>query len=143
MRKESKTLILLALLLANTSHLGAQEDLSDADLQTLLEDGESSVQEVSENAPTASEPVSSETVDLGALEASEPEPSFDPNNVEAVQSEPKDAIEMLPVDTSEPTMVETRRLPHSPATNSRYAVGMARRPLSSTVMAVSPWNTIR
>jgi hypothetical protein len=107
LRKESKTLILLALLLANTSHLGAQEDLSDADLQTLLEDGESSVQEVSENAPTASEPVSSETVDLNALEASEPEPSFDPNNVEAVQSEPKDAIEMLPVDTSEPTMVES------------------------------------
>lgn len=92
MRKDSKALILLALLLSQSGASLAQEDeFGDKDLQTLLNDEEAPVKEVkevatestapSEDVPapeapaadvpavtTPSEPVSSETVDLEAFE---------------------------------------------------------------------------
>lgn len=125
MRKESKVLILIALLLSNTTSVVAQEDLNDADLQTLLNEEKApsaEVSEVTEPAPAPSEPVSSETVDLGALEtnldsevtadtpaetAVTPPPADDPS-VQTVESIPADSIEPLPADdTSVPATVES------------------------------------
>lgn len=114
MRKESQILILIALLLANTTVVAQEDEFSDKDLETLLKDEEAPIKEVNdvatetttkqapaEEAPkpetptavdvpsasadlpiatdapditpsvevvTPSEPVSSETVDLEALE---------------------------------------------------------------------------
>ncbi len=95
MRKEAKVFILLALLLANNPSVIAQNEVTDKDLQKLLEAEASTSDEVSEVANPAnpteevitepsttstetieapSESVSSETVDLNNLEASETEP---------------------------------------------------------------------
>jgi nucleoid-associated protein YgaU len=94
-RKEAKVFILLALLLANNPSVIAQNEVTDKDLQKLLEAEASTSDEVSEVANPAnpteevitepsttstetieapSESVSSETVDLNNLEASETEP---------------------------------------------------------------------
>lgn len=134
MRKESKVLILIALLLANTTSLVAQDDLNDEDLQTLLNDDKSTtsssnevneVNEVSE-APksevteTPVENVSSETVDLNALESSETPiaetpaetpvetPTDTPSEISDLEG---DTIESLPSDTSEEKPVETIATP--------------------------------
>lgn len=134
MRKESKVLILIALLLANTTSLVAQDDLNDEDLQTLLNDDKpttsssnevNEVNEVSE-APksevteTPVENVSSETVDLNALESSETPiaetpaetpvetPTDTPSEISDLEG---DTIESLPSDTSEEKPVETIATP--------------------------------
>jgi LysM domain len=120
-RKESKVLIFVALLLANTATTVAQEDLNDADLQTLLEDKSAPVKEVSETEATSAVPVSSETVDLEALETNndsdfttdtpgetvpQPEaPASDPTSVETVVTESQDSIAPLPEDNSQPITV--------------------------------------
>ena len=124
LRKESKVLILLAILLASAGSVVAQEDLNDEDLQTLLEDDKAPLQEVKEvsqapaETPTAeakpSEPVSSETVDLNALESSDPDMAADAP-VEEMPSEetpdtsisetPPNDLESLPSDTSPETTV--------------------------------------
>lgn len=124
LRKESKVLILLALLLANTGSVVAQEDLNDEDLQTLLEDDKSPLQEVKEvsEAPaevpatevTPSEPLSSETVDLNALESSDPDMAAE-TPVEELPAEavpetnisetPPSDLESLPSDASPETTV--------------------------------------
>lgn len=135
MKKESKVLILIALLLAQApTYLQAQEDLSDDDLQTLLDENGSTatsteeVKEVTEAAPEsvapeASEPspadtttveaapttptenVSSETVDLGALE----EPSAPATDTADLSSTPgAETLEALP---SEEPSVETVTTP--------------------------------
>lgn len=135
MRKESKVLILIALLLANTTSLVAQDDLNDEDLQTLLNDDKpstsssnevSEVNEVSE-APksevteTPTENVSSETVDLNALENSDTPvaetpaetpvetPTDTPSEISDLEGD--DTIESLPSDTSEEKPVETIATP--------------------------------
>jgi nucleoid-associated protein YgaU len=136
-RKESKVLILLALLLANTTTVVAQEDLSDQDLQTLLDDAEEPVKEVKEvateaapseapaeataapEAPVAAEttpavePVSSETVDLEALENSQPESTAEvveePAATEPVET--AETLESLPSDTTAEKPVETIAAP--------------------------------
>lgn len=127
MRNESKVLILLALLMANTGSVIAQEDLSDEDLQTLLEEDKAPGQEVKEvseapaEAPAEtpaeakpSEPLSSETVDLNALESTDPDIAADAP-VEEVPTEaapetnisetPAGDLEALPTDTSPETSV--------------------------------------
>jgi nucleoid-associated protein YgaU len=97
-KKETKILIFLTLLLANTTRVIAQSEVSDKDLQKLLEEEAATSNEVSEVSETPSspepseespskstsaetndsEPVSetpsSETVDLNSLESSENEP---------------------------------------------------------------------
>ncbi|WP_408097373.1 LysM peptidoglycan-binding domain-containing protein [Peredibacter sp. HCB2-198] len=125
MKKESKVLILVALLLANTAgSLQAQEDLGDEDLQTLLDESGSTeeVKEVSETvAPEATEPtavdsaaidtttptptqtpsesVSSETVDLDALEPSEPTTETATNDLGTTPG--AETLEELPTETTE------------------------------------------
>lgn len=124
LRKESQLLILAALLIANTSSVGAQDALSESDLQTLLEDEKPAPQEVSEVLETTatpaeakpSEPLSSETVDLEALDvntdspvtadtpgetAPDPEATPETTSVEEVPSEAKDAIEIAPLNDSD------------------------------------------
>jgi nucleoid-associated protein YgaU len=151
-RKESKVLILLALLLANTATVVAQEDLNDADLQTLLNDEEAPAKEVDEvatektakpseetsdepktetdkfleppvetvEAPKASEPVSSETVDLEALEKNDTDiteeiPGEKPESLEplpetlATPEKPSDDLENLKSDTGENVPTETAK----------------------------------
>lgn len=88
MRKESKVLILLTLLMANASPVMGQEDLNDDDLQSLLNENMAPVEEVKEviePSPTEeaplSEPLSSETVDLDMLEPL----SDEPNNVQTAE----------------------------------------------------------
>lgn len=112
LRKESKVLILLAVLLANTVSVVAQEDLNDEDLQTLLEDDKAPLQEVKEvsDPVEASGPVSSETVDLNALESSEPDVAVDPPleempATEGISETPPTDLEALPTDTSPETSV--------------------------------------
>ncbi len=112
MRKDSKTLIFLTLLL--THAVMAQEDLNDTDLQTLLEDQAPAVNEVSETAPQA-EGISGDTVDLEALEGgTTPEDPVDAPVVETgtttppaekVELDPANSIEALPTDTSPETTV--------------------------------------
>ncbi len=90
MRIDSKSIILLALLLTNASFVGAQEDLSDEDLQALLNDNQAPLEEVKEVNETNDlesltvEPISSETVeldsDLPALEELEPLPAENLDN---------------------------------------------------------------
>jgi len=69
-RIDSKSLILLALLLTNASYVVAQEDLSDEDLQALLNDNQAPIEEVKEVnelndiEPPVTESLSSETVDI-------------------------------------------------------------------------------
>lgn len=130
MRKESKVLILIALLLANTTSLVAQDDLNDEDLQTLLNDDQPSsageVSEISEEALKASEApvenVSSETVDLNALEetpiedtpvAETPsEPVTEPST-ELTDTPVDESLEALPTDTSEERPVEYIATPNT------------------------------
>ena len=130
MRKESKVLILLALLLSNATSVVAQEDVNDADLQTLLEDEKkepvkevsesaensstteaSSTAEVSEGAPAESAP--SDTVDLNdleksdvAVEAPKTEGDGDPSTIgggETLEELPVDFSQEKPVDRSKNT----------------------------------------
>lgn len=82
MRKETKILILLALLVTNSSTTLAQDELSDQDLETLLQDTDAPIQEVGQEAsanfpkvvepvsdiPTSEEDIPVDTVDLSALE---------------------------------------------------------------------------
>lgn len=136
MRKENRIFILVALLLANASHVVAQEeeDFSDAELETLLDDKPTEVKEVSEKAkpapkeatpapeatevteaPTATpEPVSSETVDLEALENDKNEdiaaekPADAPSEISAdtgTEDIDLDTLENLPDETEKPTEI--------------------------------------
>ncbi|MFP5386684.1 MAG: LysM peptidoglycan-binding domain-containing protein [Bacteriovoracia bacterium] len=137
MRKESKVLILSAILLANAGAVIAQEDLVDEDLQTLLQDETPPVQEVSEVTETPAETptettteatteattegtVSSETVDLNALEvATDSEFTADTpgetavtedipeTSVETVVTEETDSIEAIDSGVPETTVSET------------------------------------
>jgi nucleoid-associated protein YgaU len=127
-RKESKVLILLALLLANANTLVAQDDLNDEDLQTLLNEDKAPINEVNEVSETAkpeasstpaegatpAENVSSETVDLNALESTDTPIAETPAEtpVESTETPTEisgtdDTIESLPTDTSEEKSVET------------------------------------
>lgn len=87
MRIDSKSLILLALLIANASYVAAQEDLSDEDLQALLNDNQAPIEEIKEvnefGGSDSAEPLSSETVDLD-------------NDLPAL-----DDLETLPVESTE------------------------------------------
>ncbi len=123
LRKESYVLILSALLLAHAGSVRAQEDLNDQDLQTLLEDDKAPLQEVNEvseapaETPAAadaepSDPVSSETVDLNALESSDPDMADAPVETlpadtapETISETPPSDLETLPADTSPETSV--------------------------------------
>lgn len=116
MRKESKVLILLALLMTNTSPVLAQEDLSDEDLQSLLNENQAPIEEVKEvsetpqDTPALSEPVSSETVDLDTLEPLTEEPSTlealeAGSSPEGSTSEPETFESIQP--TEEPTTTES------------------------------------
>jgi hypothetical protein len=116
-KKESKVLILVALLLAQLpGPLQAQEDLDDEDLQTLLNDeGSTEVKEVKEvtetpASETASETIStetttppqdlsSETVDLDALEPSEPSTEAATNDLGT--SPGTETLEELPVEDTQ------------------------------------------
>lgn len=126
MRKKSKVLIILSMLLANAAFVGAQESVGEDDLDALLEDDKSSVQEVTEDnvapteatsepsvveKPAASEPVSSETVDLEALENSDLQAPVEEAAVEPVTPPSEEALESLPDDTSP----ETVQAPEKPA----------------------------
>lgn len=98
MRKETKVLIFLALLLGHSSLVIGQNEVSDKDLQKLLEEEATTSEEVSEvNSPSntseetvsepttpsatptesSSEPISSETVELNNLEATETGPTLE------------------------------------------------------------------
>ncbi len=90
MRKETRVLIFLTLLIANTPLVIAQNEVTDKDLEKLLEAEASTSDEVSEvsnpantteevvtEPSTPSESVSSETVDLNNLEATETEPALE------------------------------------------------------------------
>lgn len=140
MRKESKVLILAALLLANTLSVFAQEDLNDEDLQTLLED-EAPANEVNEvteapaevtETPVEEAPVetaadtteetgdslSSETVDLNALDVS-PDSEFTADTPSETPSETDTALE----GTTEPSVEtvvtdESETIPALPEDNS-------------------------
>lgn len=117
MRKESKILIFTALLLANASGVVAQEDLNDTDLQTLLNEEREPIQEVSEVSENAnaSQPVSSDTVDLGALETNN-ESTFsadtpsetisdsteDSTSVETITTDSNDSMEFNPAPGTTP-----------------------------------------
>jgi hypothetical protein len=114
-KKEIKVLIFAAFLVAQSTPVVAQEDLNDADLQTLLEDSKP-VQEV--NEVSAGESISSETVDLNSLEATPDKtvtpdtavetpvgPTNDTTSVETVDIDPGDSIDTLPADVSEETTV--------------------------------------
>lgn len=69
MKKESKVLLLFALLLVNTSPVSADEDLSDEDLQSLLNESSSSGNEVDESTMSqGNSDLSSETVDIETLD---------------------------------------------------------------------------
>ncbi len=113
MRKDSKNLIFLTLLL--THAVMAQEELNDSDLQTLLEDQAPAVKEVSETVPPA-EGISGDTVDLEALEGgTTPDLPVDETpmaeteavnpQVEKAELDPANSIEALPADTSPETTV--------------------------------------
>lgn len=75
MKKESKVLLLFAFLLINSVPVGAQDDLSDEDLQSLLdESGSSAPKEVDEKAVEGGESdLSSETVNIDSFESNETE----------------------------------------------------------------------
>lgn len=148
MRKESQIIILIALLLANASVV-AQDEYSDQDLQTLLNDEESPAKAVKEvatqtaptekaaeapvetatDAPTAtpaevpstiavpSEPVSSETVDLEALEKNDEIADLPPVEAPVESTEDKPATveaKGSPEDTLEP-LPETVASPEKPS----------------------------
>ena len=146
MKKESKVLILFALLLTNASTIVAQDDLDDSDLETLLQENSSSVQEVNEvsnealetsevtettelseipevvETPGESESISSETVDLEALENSEsmvgqgesendsPD-TFSDVPSESLIVEPTDDFESIRFDTGEEAPTEMAKQP--------------------------------
>ncbi len=117
MRKGSKVLIISSLILANSSAIIAQDGIVDEDLQTLLESDSAPVKTASEvndstksdASPTSSEAttpdqkISSETVDLNALENSETPMEETPAEVSAS----KDSLEPLPADTSKERPVDT------------------------------------
>jgi len=145
-KKESKVLILFALLLTNASTIVAQDDLDDSDLETLLQENSSSVQEVNEvsnealetsevtettelseipevvETPGESESISSETVDLEALENSEsmvgqgesendsPD-TFSDVPSESLIVEPTDDFESIRFDTGEEAPTEMAKQP--------------------------------
>ncbi|MGE3610475.1 MAG: LysM peptidoglycan-binding domain-containing protein [Bacteriovoracaceae bacterium] len=124
MKKEITKLILLALLL-NPTFVGAQEELSDEDLQSLLNGAEATTTELSETAPAesstqpsaatptpteeqpspeaapADQSLSSETVDLGALENTEttaaPVESTEATVIEPLPATPEEKPEPAPV----------------------------------------------
>lgn len=109
MRIESKVLILLALLSMAPSQ--AQEDLSDEDLQSLLNENQAPIEEVKEVSETAkeetilaepvsTEPVSSETVDIDTLE-----------NIEPVESAPTETAETF--ETIEPLTEDDASVPET------------------------------
>ncbi len=119
MRKETQILILVALLLGNSSLMMAQEDLGDEDLQSLLEEDKTTTKEVSETSqqeskkepevtPEASasekEPISSETVDLDAVEPTESETKIPeeptPSETTSVEEGSENVLEALPADES-------------------------------------------
>lgn len=120
MRKETKILIFLALLLGNSNHVVAQDsELNDADLQALLQDEPSELKEVNELSESAagevslpsedsfsSETLSSETVDLSEIDTSSLEPLNSSDTFETVQSEPKTSLEMVPADSVESTTTD-------------------------------------
>ena len=146
MKKESKVLILFALLLTNASTIVAQDDLDDSDLETLLQENGSPVQEVNEvsnealetsevtettelseipevvETPSESESISSETVDLEALENSEsmvgqgesendsPD-TFSDAPSESLIVEPTDDFESIRFDTGEEAPAEMAKQP--------------------------------
>ena len=123
MRKESKVLILLALLLAQTAPVVAQEDLSDEDLQSLLNDSSTNTDEVSPeasassgttetpavdstNPPVVEEDLSSETVNLDALD---PTPEATDVANESIPTD--DSLEALPTDDTTFDSTETVQAP--------------------------------
>lgn len=129
MRKENRVLILAFLLLANTPYVFSQdedEDFSDQDLQTLLNDEKPKTNEVSESPksnsnPTATEApvettanpspvqsVSSETVDLESLENDKLKDLDTPSAITDTEDIDLDTLEKLPEDNSqdkEPTQI--------------------------------------
>ena len=133
MRKESKVLILIALLLANSTTLVAQDDLNDEDLQTLLNDDKapvSEVSEVSEEATKATETpvetpenVSSETVDLNALEETPVAETPSETPVETPTEIADESLEALPSDTTEEKPVETIASPSDDLENIKTDMG--------------------
>lgn len=92
MKKESKVLLLFALLLVTTVPVGAEEDLSDEDLQSLLNESSPAPQEVDESAlgTEGESDLSSETVDVETLDPT----TTDLNTTEPVIS---DDVEVEPV----------------------------------------------
>ena len=133
MRKESKVLILIALLLANSTTLVAQDDLNDEDLQTLLNDDKapvSEVSEVSEEATKAAETpvetpenVSSETVDLNALEETPVAETPSETPVETPTEIADESLEALPSDSTEEKPVETIAAPSDDLENIKTDMG--------------------
>lgn len=111
MRIDSKSLIFAALLLTNASYAVAQEDLSDDDLQALLNDNQAPLEEVKEvdelNNPETIpvESLSSETVDLEsdlpnldveALPAETPENKTDLAGGESNENSNENSVETFP-----------------------------------------------
>jgi nucleoid-associated protein YgaU len=132
-RKESKVLILIALLLANSTTLVAQDDLNDEDLQTLLNDDKapvSEVSEVSEEATKAAETpvetpenVSSETVDLNALEETPVAETPSETPVETPTEIADESLEARPSDSTEEKPVETIASPSDDLENIKTDMG--------------------
>lgn len=164
MRKESKVLLLLVLLLANIGMVAAQEDLNDDDLKTLLEDDKTPSKEVSEvsetpaadplepPSATPSEPLSSETVDLDSLETPVPEDTTiteTPGQSTEPDTIGSDDLDSFKADTSdENTPTETAKkeesipVPSAPdqpvktADSSIFDVGREERELLSLAQSI-------
>jgi nucleoid-associated protein YgaU len=134
-RKETRVLIFLTLLMSNGHSVIAQNEVTDKDLQKLLDDESSTSEEVSEvsnpSGPTeevtqetptpsnnsvesSSESLSSETVDLNNLEANETEPVLE--TVEAPEdSTPVAAEDEAPSGVAFGDKEEGKFVPSKPA----------------------------
>lgn len=189
MRKESKILLLIALLLANTQGVVAQEDdLDNEDLESLLQNDKTSTDLDEDSAPAKksnasapkseaapspapteevtetlsesviptdpvsteplpmvkSEPVSSETVDLGLDELTEIEPiKADPALApkESVAVDPElEALEALPADVPEtlPTTIAAPEKTTDEFETIKADLGAEEVPATETVKAEEP-----
>lgn len=104
MRKETKLLILLALLAGHGASINAQDDLGDEDLQTLLDEEKAPTQEVNEVSDEALKAPSSDvTPSEGATDV-----AGDTVDLKALESDETDIAVEAPAETSptEPSLTE-------------------------------------
>jgi nucleoid-associated protein YgaU len=115
--KTCRILYIIVLLVLQISHsIGQEDSIDDADLQTLLGDEKNPSKEIKEVKETSSE-VSSETVDLSALESPASSPEKKPSESVAAEAENSDgeesapkaeeSLEALPKDDSQQTTVDS------------------------------------